>query len=294
MTAIAILTPDPADPTYSSQWPQVLDPLAQALAREGLQAVARPWTEQIDDLSGLDGFPLILPLVTWGYHREPDRWLAACAAWDRAGLPVANAPDLLAWNTDKAYLAELAGRGVAIATTLWVETATQAAVDAAFAETGAPSLVVKPTVSGGAWRTLKLSPGQAMIDPPPGRAMIQPYLPTIETEGETSLLFFGGRFSHAVNKRPAGGDFRIQTQFGGRYEAVSDPAPGAMALAQQTLAAIGRETLYVRIDMAPDETGRWLLMEAELIEPDFYLAQDPAGGAGFARAVRDRISASRP
>ena len=119
--------------------------------------------------------------------------------------------------------------------------------------------------------------------------MIQPYLPTIETEGETSLLFFGGALSHVVNKRPVDGDFRIQTQFGGQYAALPEPPAEALALAEKTLQAIGEELLYARIDMAPGPDGRWLLMEAELIEPDFYLAAAPEGGARFAAAVRARL-----
>ena len=172
--------------------------------------------------------------------------------------------------------------------TRWTDRVTQDQVDAAFAETGAPVLIVKPTVSAGAFRTLRLTPGQPMTDAPEGAAMIQPYLKSIETEGETSLLFFGGRFSHAVNKRPVPGDFRIQMQFGGLYRTVT-PDAEAMALAEQVLAAIAEPLLYARIDMARDADGGWLLMEAELIEPDFYLASAPEGGRRFAAAVSARL-----
>lgn len=294
MTRIAVLTPDPADPSHAGQWPGVLERLAQALAVEGIQAVSSPWTDHVEDASGLADFTLILPVVAWGYHRDHDRWMQACATWAAAGLPVANPASVLAWNSDKAYLGRLADRGVPIPPTTWTDAVTADQVAAAFAETGASRLIVKPTVSGGAWRTLRLSPGQALVDPPVGRAMIQPYLATIETEGETSLLFFGGRLSHVVNKRPVDGDFRIQVQFGGRYTPLAAPPPGALALAERVLAAIDEDLLYARIDMAPDGTGGWLLMEAELIEPDFYLAHDPSGGAGFAQAVKARLSAPRP
>lgn len=290
MTRIAVLTPNPEDRSYSGQWPQVLERLTATLAGAGVTAAPTPWTDHVEDASGLAPYPLILPVIAWGYHREHPRWLKACETWRAAGLPLANPAEVLGWNSDKAYLARLASRGVPIPPTRWVDAATREAVAAAFAETGAERLVVKPTVSGGAWRTLRLSPGEAMDDPPAGAAMIQPYLPSIETEGETSLLFFGGRFSHAVNKRPVGGDFRIQVQFGGQYVGVQPPAD-ALALAEQVLAAIDEPLLYARIDMARDGGGRWLLMEAELIEPDFYLAHDPAAGAGFARAVRDRLDA---
>lgn len=120
--------------------------------------------------------------------------------------------------------------------------------------------------------------------------MIQPYLPTIETEGETSMLFFGGRLSHVVNKRPVPGDFRIQVQYGGIYTALAAAPAGALALAEQTLAAIDAPLLYARIDAVPDADGHWLLMEAELIEPDFYLGVDPQAGAGFARALRELLA----
>jgi glutathione synthase/RimK-type ligase-like ATP-grasp enzyme len=165
---------------------------------------------------------------------------------------------------------------------------TEADVEAAFAAFGAGELVIKPTVSGGAWKTLRLKRGEALTDAPEGAAMIQPYLPAIASEGETSLLFFGGKFSHAVNKTPVAGDFRIQVQFGGTYVSVEPPAE-AMALALQVLAAIDEPLLYARIDMTRDGEGRWVLMEAELIEPDFYLKNDPRQGAGFAEAVKARL-----
>ena len=288
MTQIAVLTPDPSDRSYIGRWPEVLERLKATLERTGAAVTATPWTDHVEDASGLDGYDLILPVIAWGYHRDHERWLRACATWTQARLPVANPAEVLRWNSDKAYLGRLAEQGVPIPPTLWTDQATQAQVDAAFHQTGARLLIVKPTVSAGAFRTLRLSPGQPLSDAPEGPAMIQPYLKSIETEGETSLLFFGGRFSHAVNKRPVPGDFRIQMQFGGLYRTVT-PDAEALALAQRVLAAIAEPLLYARIDLARDDDGRWVLMEAELIEPDFYLDHDPANGAGFAAAVGARL-----
>lgn len=287
---VAILTPDPADETYAGSWPDVLERLSAALATAGVTATPTPWTAHVDDCAQLMEFPLVLPLLVWGYHLDHARWLRACRAWQHAGVAIANPAEVLASNSDKHYLDVLAQRGIAIPPTTWTERVTREQIDAMFEATGAAQLIVKPTVSGGAWQTQRLRRGDALIDTPDGAAMIQPYLPTIETEGETSLLFFGGRLSHAVNKRPVPGDFRIQVQYGGLYTAVPDPPAGALALAGQTLAAIGTPLLYARIDVVPDADGRWLLMEAELIEPDFYLGQDPHAGAGFARAVQARLT----
>ena len=289
MTEIAVLTPDPSDPSYAGQWPGVLERLGEALASAGLTAVPTPWTDHVADASGLTRFPLVLPLIAWGYHRDHDRWMQACATWEAAGLRMLNPPSVLRWNSDKNYLGRLANQGIAIPDTVWIDNPQQADVDAALERFGTDQLVVKPRVSGGAYRTLRLARGERMDGAPEGPAMIQPYLPTIETEGETSLLFFGGRLSHVVNKRPVPGEFRVQVQYGGGYVALPEPPAGALALAEATLAAIDEDLLYARIDMAQGPDGRWLLMEAELIEPDFYLGSAPEGGNRFAEAVRTRL-----
>lgn len=289
MTRIAILTPDPADPSYDGQWQGVLERLAAALATAGIDVEPSPWTAHVEDGAGLAGYPLVLPLIVWGYHRDHARWMRACETWAAAGVRMLNPPSVIGWNSDKAYLGRLADKGVAIAPTLWVESPTRAHVDAAFDRLGTDVVIVKPRVSGGAWKTLRLSRGEPLEGAPEGPAMIQPYLPTIETEGETSLLFFGGALSHVVNKRPVAGEFRIQVQFGGRYAALPEPPAGALALAERTLAAIDEDLLYARIDMARAPDGEWLLMEAELIEPDFYLGSAPEGGARFAEAVKARL-----
>ena len=289
MTRIAVLTPDPADSSYAGQWPSVLERLAGALAPAGITVEPNPWTDHVEDASGLTAYPLVAPLIVWGYHRDHGRWMQTCATWAAAGVRMLNPPSVIGWNSDKSYLGRLADKGVAVPPTVWIDGVTQADVDAAFDRFGTEVVIVKPRVSGGAWKTLRLSRGETLAEAPDGPAMIQPYLPSIETEGETSLLFFGGALSHVVNKRPVTGEFRIQVQYGGQYAALPEPPAGALSLAEKTLAAIDEDLLYARIDMAPGPDGAWLLMEAELIEPDFYLGSAPEGGARFAEAVKARL-----
>ena len=205
---------------------------------------------------------------------------------------MSNPAQVLAWNSDKRYLRELAARGVPIPHTTFTDALSQAQLESAFDVTAADALIVKPAISGGAWKTLRLHRGDRLPDAAASQGepmLIQPYLPHIASEGETSLLFFGGQLSHVVNKRPPEGEFRVQEQFGGAYTRLDAPPGGALALAQQTLAAIDAPLLYARIDTVPDASGRWLLMEAELIEPDFYLGVDPRRGAGFAQALRTML-----
>ncbi len=293
MSKIAILTPNPADPSYAGQWPQVLEVLKAALVEAGLEVHAEPWTDHTEDAAGLKAYDLILPVIVWGYHRDHDLWLKACDLWKRVGLPLANSADTLMWNSDKAYLQGLIDHGIPMAATRFVERVTARDIDMAFDDLASDLLIVKPTISAGAYRTLRLDRNtdwaSKLAKAPEGAAMIQSYLPTIETEGETSLLFFGGELSHVVNKRPIEGEFRIQVQFGGQYQALDSAPPEALALAQQVLKAFGDDLLYARIDLTRDETGRWVLMEAELIEPDFYLAAAPKAGARFAEAVKARL-----
>ncbi len=292
MTQVAVLTPDPTDASYADLWPKVLARLQRALDRVGITTTPTPWTEHIDDASGLQSYARVLPLLTWGYHFDHARWLRACRTWEQAGLPLANPAQVLAWNSDKRYLATLAERGIAIPLTTWTDQLTRKQLDAMFDATGAQELILKPSVSGGAWKTQRLRRGDAIDAVPDGKTMLlQPYVPTIETAGETSFLYFGGHLSHVVNKRPVPGEFRVQEQYGGLYNVLDVPPAGALALAEQVLAAIDEPLLYARIDILPDADGRWLLMEAELIEPDFYLGKDPRQGAGFAQALRDVIDA---
>lgn len=290
MTDIAILTPDPAIKGNEGLWSRVFVRLRDALAAEGIVAIPTPWTAHVDDAGMLKGFARVLPLLAWGYHQDHARWLRACETWREAGVPMSNPAGVLAWNSDKRYLSVLAERGVEIPRTAWTRQLTHERLEQAFVDTGAEELIVKPSVSGGAWRTRRLRRGHVfedawMVDVQGVDMLIQPYLPTIASEGETSLLFFGGELSHVVNKRPVPGDFRVQEEFGGLYEVLPTPPPGALALARQTLSVIDAPLLYARIDMVPDADGRWLLMEAELIEPDFYLGVDPQRGAAFVRAL---------
>ena len=292
MTDVAILTPDPSDASHGELWPKVLARLQRALDRVDITTVPTPWTEHIDDASGLQEYSRILPLLAWGYHLDHARWLRACRTWEQAGLPLANPAQVLAWNSDKRYLGGLAERGIAIPMTIWTDHVSRDQLDAMFDASGAEELILKPSVSGGAWKTRRLRQGDAIDALPDGTTMLlQPYLPSIETAGETSLLFFGGQLSHVVNKRPVPGEFRVQEEFGGLYRVLDTPPADALALAERVLAAIETPLLYARIDVVPDTDGRWLLMEAELIEPDFYLGKDPRQGAGFAKALRDGIDA---
>lgn len=289
MTAplVAVLTPDPADPRYPARAAEAFALHARALEGAGARAVAQPWTE--GPRADAD---LHLALLVWGYHREPLRWLDLLGRWP-SGAPLLNTPELLGWNTRKTYLGELETAGVAVIPTLFAERADAAAVEAARARFDVDALVVKPQVAAGGHDAVRLRPGEPAPAGASWPALIQPYLPAVETEGELSVFLFDGEPAHAVRKRAAAGEFRIHPGFGGRL-AREAPSPEALALARASLAAApGPAPAYARADMVRDAAGTLRLMELELIEPDLYLDLAPEAATRLARVALERAGLSR-
>jgi len=277
---IAILTPDPADEAFHIRWRDVFEREAILLRAAGMVAESRSWVEP----DGFAGFDLLLPLLVWGYHRAGPQWRAAVAEWEARGLRVANPPSVLLWNADKAYLRRLAERGAPVVPTRYLDRLSEEALHEAAAAFGSERLIAKPQVSALAWQTIRWSPGEPLDGGPIGPAMIQPFLPAIQSEGEISLVYFSGGFSHAIRKRPRPGDFRVQPEYDSLI-APHAPAPDELAAAEAILAAIDEPLLYARVDLVRGRDNAPLLMELELVEPDLYLEFHPGGCPLFADAV---------
>jgi glutathione synthase/RimK-type ligase-like ATP-grasp enzyme len=274
----AMLVPDP---DYPEPWDWAFDAQADALRRNGAIVHAIPWTDP-DDLLEYD---LVLPLVAWGYHYRYGPWLRLLNRFDAEGLPVVNPTSLLWWNSDKTYLTHLAEKGVPTVETVEVEALDHAALSAAAEKFGTNELVVKPPISASAVGTHRVRVGDPIPASEQGRRMmIQPFVSSIETEGEYALMLFDGAYSHTVVKRPQSGDFRVQEQFGGST-GPADPPPGAIELAQLALAAAPAPATYARVDVVRDDAGVLRIMELELIEPSLFLDHAPDKGEAFSRAV---------
>ena len=154
-------------------------------------------------------------------------------------------------------------------------------------------IVIKPPVSAAAYDTFRLAPDDALPAEAEGRAMLaQPFLRAVQDEGEYSLLFFGGRFSHSLVKRPKQGDYRVQPHLGGREE-LCEPPEGSIDLAQAALADAPAPCAYARVDLLRDDEGALRVIELELIEPALWLQLAPGAPAAFASAVRSAARSSR-
>lgn len=279
---VAILVPAP---DYYEKWQSAFARKAAALTAAGLIVEQRVWTDPGD----LSGYDLVLPLFAWGYQRDVAGWYALLDRLAGEGLPVVNPVPVLRWNSDKAYLAELGAKGVAVVPTVEVDALDDASLTEAMSELATDEIVVKPAISGGADGTHRILPGAPIpADALGQRRLVQPMMPGILIEGEYSLFFFGGKFSHAIVKRPASGDFRVQEQFGGR-ETACEVGDAAQALAAQALAAAPAPPVYARVDMVGNAAGRLHIMELELIEPSLFLHHAPDQGAAFGLAVAQAL-----
>jgi glutathione synthase/RimK-type ligase-like ATP-grasp enzyme len=266
--------------------------LAASLQRLGIAPTACVWNDPAIDWSTFDA---VLIRTTWDYFMHYATFRDWLDRLDRLGVPTINDSGLVRWNSDKRYLLELARRGVAIIPT---QLTSAAELPGALAAMLGQQVVVKPSISGGAWHTLRGSVGDAAFAaavaqlPREHDYLVQPFVPEIVSDGEWSLLYFAGVFSHAVIKRPATGDYRVQGQFGGSAEPIV-PSAATLAAAEHALAAVAAighgDHAYVRVD-GVISAGRFLIMELELIEPVLHLAAHPPAAERLAQDVAERIA----
>jgi glutathione synthase/RimK-type ligase-like ATP-grasp enzyme len=265
------------------------DLLREALGERGAEAVSLAWDEEGNDWGGFD---LCLVRSTWDYHEKYEEFLA----WTRrveAATALRNPGDLIAWNSNKTYLRELAEGGIRTVPTAWVRRGADAELEAILIERGWDEAVVKPVVDLGAKNLQRVRRGEGSIGLEDvlerHDAMVQPFLPSLETEGELSLIYIDGRFSHAVRKRPAAGDFRVQSIWGGTA-GPAQPDASYIELAELTLNQLDEPPLYARVDLVKDLDSNPCLIELELIEPNLYLTTDPNAAAHLADAVVAQLS----
>jgi hypothetical protein len=116
-----------------------------------------------------------------------------------------------------------------------------------------------------------------------GDVLVQELAPEVTDDGEWSLVFFGGVWSHAVLKRPAPGDFRVQEELGGTPRP-ERPHPTLVEQAARIVASLPVPPAYARVDGILRD-GSFLLMELELIEPALYLGTSDVAADRFAEAV---------
>lgn len=247
------------------------------LIAEGFPVTVCHWKELPDHLEPTDAVAFRL---VWGYDAEPESFRAVVErAAAQAGRIIPELP-VFTWNVHKKYLFELQESGVSMPRCVYHERGT---FD--FSRLSPDTeLVIKPAISAGARGIIRCNSnaifsGQITV---PADVLVQEFCPAVK-DGERSQIFFGGRYSHAVIKTPAAGDFRVQKIYGGtvgRYE----PSAAEKEWALDVLLNIPYKTEYARVDYLQSD-GKCLLMELELIESELFLL-DSAHQQQYASTVR--------
>jgi glutathione synthase/RimK-type ligase-like ATP-grasp enzyme len=279
-----------------------LPPLVRALAAIGAEPSVEVWDDPAVDWAAFD---LVVVRSTWDYVPRRD----ALLAWSEAVAAVtvlANPPDVLRWSTDKRYLAELSSAGVPCVATAFFEPGD----DVELYHVGDDDeLVVKPAIGAGSVDAERFPPERraAALDHVSrllgeGRtAMVQPYLPAVDHDGETALVFFAGELNHAVRKgsilRPDGTVF-VEGLYAEEEITLRRPTEAEVALARAALDAVpGCEAgplLYARVDVVLDGARRPVVLELELAEPSVFLTFAEGSAERFAAAILRRAGGTAP
>ncbi len=252
-----------------------------ALAQRGVQACPIPWTDGLETLAACDA---VVVRSCWDYHLAPEKFARWIDALEGLDVPVWNPPHVLRWNLDKRHLLELEAAGFPVLPTRVVDKGGEVSLHALLEELEWDEAVVKPVISLGGWETFRVrqhAPGperagqeQRWATVHAGHDMlVQCFASEIATEGELSLLFFAGAFSHAVIKHPGQGEFRVHEEFGGSKLRI-DPPLELVEFAAQVLHTCPGPQVYARVD-GVQRNGRFELMEVELLDPSLYLEDAP-------------------
>jgi hypothetical protein len=267
-----------ADMPDGEEWAGT-DLLVPALEERGLDARWVVW-----DDAGVDWSQgLVAVRSTWDYeHRLPE-----FLDWSRALPWMLNSPRVFAWNTDKAYLLELAEAGVEVVPTVSVDRSED--IGAALDAVG--DAVVKPRVGAGG-RGAVLVRDERPADFGRGPWVVQPMVESVGDEGETTVFVLDGEVVSQARKRPGAGDFRVHERYGGTTVAVPVSEEAAGLARRAVLAAqrlLGERLDYARVDQMRLADGTLAVSELEVTEPGLYLEVLPGNAERFADLVVSRL-----
>lgn len=237
-----------------------------------------------------DEFEIVVIRTPWDYQRSPNEFLAVLATIHSSSARLENPLDVVKWNLDKRYLLDLESKGLRIVPTIWDGVYDQRRFFRWMADLDCDELIIKPTVSATAEHTYRLTEfDQSLVEVFATRPfMVQPFLENIVTEGEYSLFYFNGEYSHTILKSPKKEDFRVQEEHGGLITAV-EPTEDLRDAGRKAFEMITPPPLYARVDLVRDDEDEFVLIEVELIEPALYLRMDADAPARFAAAVDARM-----
>ncbi|MBK8303670.1 MAG: hypothetical protein IPK98_09840 [Chloracidobacterium sp.] len=255
----------------------------EPLARLGFRVDTLSWRDPAVDWNNYEAVIIRTP---WDYQRSPAEFLNVLETIDSSSARLENSLDIVRWNLDKRYLIDMEQRGCRIVPTIWDASYSEVEFESWLEQFDVDELIIKPTVSATAEHTYRLKTYDSALESVYANRsfMVQPFMPNIVAEGEYSLFFFSGEYSHTINKSPKTADFRVQEEHGGIITEV-EPDDKLRDAAQNALDKIGEPLLYARVDLVRDDEDEFALMELELIEPALYLRMSDGAPERFAAAI---------
>lgn len=258
--------------------------LIEPLAERGWQVEMVAWDDQVN----WNRFDAVLIRSPWDYMDRMEAFMTVLQAIDASSARLENPLEIVRWNVDKYYLADLAQRGCPIVPTIFEQSLDVMHIHKAFDAFKTDRLVIKPTISASAFNTFPVTKAdlhgqqERVIAAFQSRvAMLQPFVEAVTSEGEYSLFYFNNQLSHTILKTPKAGDFRVQEEYGADLIGIEADA-ALIAAGQNTMQAIGQKLLYARVDLVRMPDNSFALMELELIEPSLYFNMDPHSAERFA------------
>jgi hypothetical protein len=258
-----------------------------AMAALGWSVHTVAWRDPSIDWNDFDAVYICTP---WDYPQHKQQFLDVLQRIEDSSALLVNALALVHWSLEKTYLRDLERRGAAIVPSIWFDEFGVGEISAWFAALATDKVVIKPVVGANAQDTHVLS---APVSHDIVRQLaatfhkraffVQPFMQNILSDGEYSLFYFSGQFSHAIRKVPKAGDFRVQEEYGGDIQSLQ-AADELLAAGRHVMSLVDPEPVYVRADFVRNPDGQFLLMELELIEPSLYLRMDRDAAARFAAA----------
>ncbi len=241
-----------------------------------------------------NGFDAVIVRSTWDYQNDFKRFLDVLEKIDKASH-LENNFDLMQWNMNKSYLFDLEKKGVRIVETIWEKNFNTETAHHYFDRIKSNEIIIKPNISANADNTFRLTReklNEKLHELEKIFAdrdfMVQPFMQNIVEEGEYSLFFFNGEFSHCVLKKPKEKDFRVQEEHGGKFKSVV-PTEMQKAIGKNIIDKLLVIPLYGRTDLVRTDDNDFALMELELIEPSLYFNMDSESPTRFTKAFADRF-----
>jgi glutathione synthase/RimK-type ligase-like ATP-grasp enzyme len=265
--------------------------LFEPMANAGWQVTEISWRNK--DVKWSD-YDVVCIRSTWDYQDEAEAFLETLENISRQ-TRLENNLNIVKWNINKTYLIDLDISGVHIVPTLWGENLTKGNLLPAYKRLNVNEIIIKPVISANADFTYRLNKSTLLQKEDElirvfkdKSYMIQPFMTHILGEGEYSLFYFSGRFSHCILKTPKEKDFRVQEEHGGILKSI-EPDEALLAAADRAIKAIGETLLYARVDFVRNDTNNFALMELELIEPSLYFNMDQKAIHRFVQAFTERM-----